>query len=138
MLMAELEKGSDFSNVKKQVKLSPGRHSKFQVHFFCRFEDFVVAVQLHSCVQLFATPWTAACQASLSITNSWSLLKPMSIEPVMSSNHLILCHPLLFPPSTFPRCRVFSNELTLCIKWPKYGQFPDLVLVKIPTLLPSL
>ena len=137
--MAEFEKGSDFSNVKKQVKLSPGRHSKFQVHFFCRFEDFVVAVQLHSRVQLFATPWTAACQASLSINNSQSLLKfIMSIELVVPSNHLILCRPLLFPPSTFPRCRVFSNGSNLCIKWPKYGQFPDLILVKIPTLLPSL
>ena len=68
------------------------------------------SVQLFSCVQHFTTPWTTACQASLSITNSQSLLKLMSIELVMPSNHLILCHPLLFPPSIFPSIRVFSNE----------------------------
>ena len=73
----------------------------------------VVAVQLFSCVQLSATPWTAACQASLSITNSWSLLRLMSIESVMPSNHLILYHPLLLLPSVFPSIRVFSNELAL-------------------------
>ena len=67
-------------------------------------------VQLLSRVQLFATPWTAACQASLSIANSWSLLKLMSIESVMPSNHLILCCPLLLPPSIFPSIRVFSSE----------------------------
>ena len=66
------------------------------------------------------TPWTAACQASLSITNSQSLLKLMSIEPVMPSNHLILCHPILLLPSIFPRIRVFSNESALRIRWPKY------------------
>ena len=71
-------------------------------------------------VQLFATPWTAACQASLSITNSWSFLKLMFIESVMPSNHLILCRPLLLPPSIFPSIRVFSNESVLCIRWPKY------------------
>ena len=69
------------------------------------------------------TPWTAARQASLSITNSWNLLKLMSIESVMPSNHLILCRPLLFPPSIFPSIRVFSNELALCITWPKYWSF---------------
>ena len=73
----------------------------------------VVAVQSLSCVQLSATPWTAACQASLSITNSWSLLRLMSIESVMPSNHLILYHPLLLLPSVFPSIRVFSNELAL-------------------------
>ena len=66
------------------------------------------------------TPWTAARQASLSITNSRSLLKLTSIESVMPSNHLIHCHPLLLPPSIFPSIRVFSNESTLCIRWPKY------------------
>ena len=71
----------------------------------------------------FATPWTAARQASLSITNSWSSLKLMSIESVMPSNHLIFCHPLLFPPSIFPSIRVFSNELVLLIRWPKYWSF---------------
>ena len=70
-----------------------------------------------------ATPWTAACQASLSITNSQSLLKLMSIESVMSTNSLILCHPLLLLPSIFPSITVFSNELLLCIRWPKYWTF---------------
>ena len=75
-----------------------------------------------SCVRLFATPWTAARQASLSITNSWSLLKLKCIEPVMPSNHLILCRPLL-PPSIFPRIRVFFNESVLRIRWPKDWSF---------------
>ena len=75
-------------------------------------------------VQLFATPWTAACQAShTSITNSQSLFKLMSIESVMPSNHLILCHPLLLPPSIFTSNRVFSNESALHIRWPKYWSF---------------
>ena len=69
------------------------------------------------------TPWTAACQASLSITNSQSLLKLMSIESVMPSNHLILCHPLLLLPSIFPRIRVFFNMSVLCIRWSKYWSF---------------
>ena len=69
------------------------------------------------------TPWTAAGQASLSITNSWSLLKLMSIESVMPSNHLILCHPLLLPPSILPSIRVFSNESALHIRWPEYWSF---------------
>ena len=76
-----------------------------------------------SCVRLFATPWTAARQASLSITNSWSPPKPMSIVSVMPSNHLILCHPLLLLPSIFPRIRVFSNESALRIRWPKDWSF---------------
>ena len=80
------------------------------------------SVQSLSHVWLFPTPWTAARQASLFITNSWSLLKLMSIKSVMPSNHLILCHPLL-PFSIFPSLRVFSNESTLCIKWPKYWSF---------------
>ena len=71
----------------------------------------------------FATSWTAAHQASLSITNSQSLFKLMSMESVMPSNHLILCHPFLLPPSIFPRTRVFSNELVLCVRWPKYWSF---------------
>ena len=81
------------------------------------------SVQLLSRVRLFATPWTAACQASLSITNSRSLLKLMSIESVMPSNHLILCHPLLLPPSICPNIKVFSSESVLCIRWPKYWSF---------------
>ena len=80
-------------------------------------------VQLLSRVWLFVTPWTAARQASLSITNSWSLLKLMFIESVMPSNHLILCHPLLLLPSIFPSIRVFSNESALLIRWPKYWSF---------------
>ena len=81
------------------------------------------SIQLLSHVRLFATPWTAARQASLSITNSQSLLKLMSIESVMSANHLILCHPFLLLPSIFPNIRVFSKESVLCIKWPKYWSF---------------
>ena len=79
------------------------------------------SVQSLSWVQLFATPWTATRQASLSITNSWSLL--MSIESVMPSNHLILCYPFLLLPSVFPSIRVFSNESALWIRWPKYWSF---------------
>ena len=80
-------------------------------------------VQLLSCVQPFATPWTAARQVSLSITNSQSLLKLMSIESVMPFNHLILCHPLLLLPSIFPIIRVFPKESVLHIKWPEYWSF---------------
>ena len=69
------------------------------------------------------TPWAAACQASLSITNSWSSLRLRSIESAIPSNHLILCHPLLLPPSIFPSIRVFSNESALPIRWPKYWSF---------------
>ena len=83
----------------------------------------VQSVQSFSRAQLFATPWTTACQASLFITNSWSLLKLRSIESVMSSSHLILCHPLHLPPSMFPSIRVFSNESALRIRWPKYWSF---------------
>ena len=81
------------------------------------------SVQSLSSVRLFATPWTTAGQASLSITNSQSPPKPMSIESVMSCNHLILCHPLLLLPSIFPSIRVFSNESALCTRWPKYWSF---------------
>ena len=81
------------------------------------------SVQSLSHVWLFATPWTAARQASLSITNSWSLLKLKSIESVISSNHLILCHPLLLLPSIFPRVGVFSSKSALHIRWPKYWSF---------------
>ena len=77
------------------------------------------SVQSLSCVRLFATPWTAACQTSLSITNSRSLLKLISIESVMPPSGLILCHPLLLLPSIFPSIRVFSNESALHIRWPK-------------------
>ena len=81
------------------------------------------SIQSLSCVQLFASPWIAACQAFLSTTNSWSLLKLMSIESVIPSNHLILCRPLLLRPSIFPSIRVFSNEPVLHIRGPKYWSF---------------
>ena len=92
-----------------------GLQSQTQLHFS--------SVQSLSHVWLFATPWTAARQASLSITNSRSPPKPMSIVSVMPSNHLILCHPLLLLPSIFPSIKVFSNELALHIRWPKYRSF---------------
>ena len=81
------------------------------------------SVQSLSRVRFFATPWIVVRQASLSITNSQSLLKLMSIESVIPSNHLILCRPLLLPPSIFPSIRVFSNESAHCIRWPKYWRF---------------
>ena len=82
-----------------------------------------VVLQSLNHVWLFVTPWTAACQASLSFTISRRLLKLMSIELVMPSNHLILYHPFLFLPSVFPRIRIFSNELALCFRWSKYWNF---------------
>ena len=84
---------------------------------------YISSVQSLSRVRLFVTPRTAACQASLSITNSWNLLKFKSIELVMPSNHLIHCHPLLLLPSIFPSIRVFSKESVLCIRWSKYWSF---------------
>ena len=87
------------------------------------WEPFLSSVQSLSCVWLFATPWIAARQTSLSIINSQSLLKLMSIESVIPSNHLILCRPLLLLPSDFPSIRVFSNESVLHIRWPKYRSF---------------
>ena len=92
-------------------------NNKWQLLF--RFSS----VQLLSCVRLFATPWIAACQASLSITNSWSLPKLMSIKSVMPFSHLILCRPLLLLPTIPPSIRVFSNESTLSMRWPKYWSF---------------
>ena len=83
----------------------------------------VSSVQSLSRVRLFVTPWTAARQVSLSITNSRSLLKLISIEPMMPSNHLILCYPLVLVPSIFPSIRVFSSESVFCIRWPKYQSF---------------
>ena len=93
------------------------------LHFIYIIRHILSSVQLLSHLQLFALPWTAAHQASLSITNSRSLLRLMSIESVMPSNHLILCHPIFLPPSIFPSIRVFSNESVLCIRWPKYWSF---------------
>ena len=90
---------------------------------FCNPSDQIRSDQSLSCVWLFAIPWMAAHQASLSIINSWSPLKSMSIESMMPSNHLILCHPLLLLPSIFPSIRVFFNESPLCIRWPKFWSF---------------
>ena len=87
------------------------------------FHPFIGSVQWLSHVRLSVTPWTEAYQAFLSITNSWILLKLMSIKSVMPSNHLILCHPLLLLHSIFPSVRVFSNESVLHIRWPKYWSF---------------
>ena len=98
----------------------------YKTHCFTSFDSVVIqfsSVQLLSRVRLFVTPWTAAQQASLSITNSRSLLKLKSIESVIPSNHLILSCPLLLPPSIFPSIRAFSNESVLCIRWPKYWSF---------------
>ena len=96
---------------------------KTHTHIALKIKNRISSVQLLSCVWLFATPWTAAYQASLSITNSRSLSKLMSIESMMPSNHLILCHLLLLLPSVFPSIRVFSSESVLCIRWPKYWSF---------------
>ena len=92
-------------------------------YFAVSLPDFFVVIQLLGCVWLFVTPWTAAHQAPLSSTSSQNLLRFMCIELVMLSNHFILCCPLLLLPSDFPRSRVFSNELALHIRWPKYWSF---------------
>ena len=97
-----------------KIKVLAGLHS---------FLESFSSVQSLSHVRLFVTLWTAACQPSLSITNSWSLLKLVSIESVMPSNHLILCLPLLLLPSIFPSIRLFSNESVLRIRWLQYGSF---------------
>ena len=117
---------------------SPGKNTRVGFHFLlptttlCKHKPVfrelegkckVSSVQSLSRVWLFVMPWTVARQASLSIINSWSLLRLISIELVMPSNHLILCHPLLLPPSIFPSIRVFSNELVLHNRWPKYWSF---------------
>ena len=103
---------------------TPWSHGYTLLHTVLLFIVFSLSsVQSLSCVQLFATPWTAAHQASLSITNFQSLLKLMSIESVMPSSHLILFCPLLLPPSIFSSIRVFSNESVLCIRWPKVLDF---------------
>ena len=107
-----------FSIVCCQAKIS---NLSFKNDVFWYFK--LTSVQSLTCVRLFATPWTAACQASLSITNSQSLLKLMSIESTMPSNHLILCHPLLLLPSIFPTIRISSTESVLRIRWPKYWSF---------------
>ena len=97
--------------------------SKGDNSIFSFFIAFLLLLYSLSCVRLFVTPWTASHQASLSFTISWSLLKLMSIVSMIPSNRLILCHHFLLLPSIFPSIRVFSNELALCIKWPKYWSF---------------
>ena len=113
-LSNETEKQSIFTNIQTGKSISSKRKS-----YVCVY----ISVQSLSCVWLFMTPWTAAHQASLSITNFWSLLKLMSIASVMQPKHLILCCPLLLLFSIFPNIRVFSNETVLCIRWPKYWSF---------------
>ena len=108
---------------KKPFNMPPDHKTRWhETHVLPRGTQFS-SVQSLSRVRHFETPWTAACQDSLSITNSRSLLRLMSIELVMPSSHLILCHPLLLLPSIFPRIRVFSNESALRIQWPKHCSF---------------
>ena len=100
----------------------------FDGFVFAQFIHLYISIQFNSfqslsCVRLFVTPWTAARQVSLSLINTQSLLKFMSIEPVMPSSQLIFCHPLLLLPSIFLSIRVFSNESVLCLRWPKYWNF---------------
>ena len=121
-------------NNKIKIKLGNLHLMNFPIYFFLHHNlrmlpvqsernNLFSSVQPLSCVRLFVIPWTAKHQASLSITNSQSLFKPMSIKSVIPSNHLILCCPLLLLPSNFPSIRVFSNESVLCIRWLKYWSF---------------
>ena len=115
-------------HIKRIIQYVTFVSSFFLSIMFSRFIQIVERIQLSSVqllsrVRLFVIPWTAACQASLSIANSWSLLKLMSIELVMPSSHLILCCPLLLPPSIFHSIRVFSKESVSRIRWPKYWSF---------------
>ena len=117
--------------IKNKIKTGP-KSTYCVVSCFLHLDDImnisvlksqVTSVQSLSHVRLFLMPWTAACQTSLSITNSWTLLKLISIVSVMPSNHLILCRPLLLLPSSFPSIKVFSKESTLRSRWPKYWSF---------------
>ena len=116
-------KRNDMLSVKNNLSITISQQKSFEPEETgTPFLEYSVQFS-RSVVSDSATPWTAACQASLSITTSQSLLKPMSIESVMPSNHLILCHPLLLLPSIFPNIRIFSNESALRIRWPKYWSF---------------
>ena len=115
------KKGSIKIFINNTEKIHTSKPSLKAMLSFQKKEKQLVSSVSQSC--LFATPWTAAHQASLCITSSQSLLKLMSIESVMPSNHLILCHPLLLLPSIFPSTKVFSSESVLCICWPKYWSF---------------
>ena len=108
---------------RKCAKMLPNVLSRWLTLKQLLLSSLFVVVQLLSCVWLFLTPWTAARQASLGFTLSWSLLRFMSIELVMLSNHLILCHSFLLLPSIFPSIKVFPNQSALCIRWPKYWSF---------------
>ena len=112
-----------YQNILARTRIWPHGEDIDDLFLHLTFPIISGVVQSLSCVQHFAIPWTAALQASLSFTISQSLLKLMSIESVMPSNHLILCHPLLLLPSIFPSIRVFSSESALCIRWPKYWNF---------------
>ena len=123
---------SQFISPPPHISWRPQVYFLYLKLYFCFVDKFIctlykkrfhISVQSLSHVWLFATPWTVAHQASLSITNSWSLLKLMSLKSVMPSNHLILCHPLLLLPSISPSIRVFSNKSVLFLKWPKYWSF---------------
>ena len=116
-LVGELKSHKLRSSVKKSNK------PDFDCNQLMQTNKYISSVQSLSHVRHFASPWTPARQASLSITNYWSLLKLMSIKSVMPSNHLILCHPLLLLPSIFPIIRIFSSESVLHIRWPKYWSF---------------
>ena len=105
------------------IKVGTKKREPMTTEVYWVSQLFEIVVQSLSCIWLFATPWTVACQAFLSFTISWSLLKLMFIKSVMPSNHLILCRPLLLLPSVFPSIRVFSNESVLRIRWPKYWSF---------------
>jgi len=120
-----METGADFIFLGSKIAVDSDCSHEIKRHLPLRRKAVtnLSSVQSLSRVRLFATPWTAARQASLSITSSRSSLKLMSIESVMLSNHLILCCPLLLLPSVFPSIRVFSNESVLCIRWPKYWSF---------------
>ena len=118
---------SHWATVTCQQSCVPFWSLQGRIHFFIFYRPSAFlqfsSVRSLSHVQVFVTPWTAARQAALSITSSWSLLRLMSTELVLPSNHLILCRPLLLLPSIFPSIRVFSSESVLCIRWPKYWSF---------------
>ena len=129
LFLLKIYPGDHFIDVYKEMLLIPFCTCKILSIFYRGVIVYIASSLLISsfqslgCVRLFAMPWTAARQASLSIANSWSLLKLMSIALVMPSNHLILCCPLLFLPSIFSSIRVFSNESAHLMKWPKYWSF---------------
>ena len=118
-----IKKNTFESVLMRWMKLEPIIQSEVSQNEIHQYSVQFSSVQSVSHVRVLATPWTAARQASLSVTNSQSPPKPMSIESVMPSNHLILCHPLLLLPSIFPSIRIFSNESSLHIRWAKYSSF---------------